>query len=866
MTPLNQNEREELNALLAAGNPLPKKWMHRLFPNGRRAEAIGKEYRLTYEGKLSREEVLAQTPAAPWQHVRSFCTERPHEDGWRNLLVWGDNLMALRELLADQQGANRFGTKGKIKLIYIDPPFATKQDFMKDKEKAYRDKVLGAQFIEFLRRRLILLREILAHDGSIFVHLDTKKGHYIKAVLDEVFGETCFRNEIIWKRQSAHNDSGKCGSIHDSIFFYTKGDRWIWNDIRMPVSEDYIEAFFDQTDSASGRRYARGDLTAAGVTKDGDSGKPWRGIDVTAKGRHWALPEEILSRLAIGSNATIQQKLDALDNANCIHWPKKGVPRLKRFADEVAGVSLQDVWTDIKLIHNQSSERLGYPTQKPEEIAGRIIGAASNPGDIVLDAFAGSGTTAAVAEKLGRRWITMDCGKLAIYVTQKRLFCLSASIGSPKKDVRSEIDRASDWSENLKIVPAILLITEKARKGECEITLDLLHDLAVFASRHDLVKEGVALSLVFPEEMLRIPEDQLEEPEDGPGTKRIVIELKDGKKVTGRVDFRLSLIAPKDKSEKEQSLPAKEFALYRAGIYDLAAIKGMPWHDYRPFVMKLFGLRAHSHKRYGYILDGYIGTHSALVWNYPDQKSLTLDYGYVNDLHRGLRGKVGERFYVIAPVIAMAFAEDEVKCGETTYVFLKVPLSVLLRLIEQKEPAALRQPAKEENVNDVIDAVGFDFISQPRVVWNAKKESRKDGLFTVTDYVLEVTEFRAQTLATEPEDFKNFETFSMAMVDLNYNGDVFQLSRVFWGETLLTAAGGIENAEKLELSIAEAEFSGEQMMVILCDRYGNEKSLLLEKGEFEGKTRRTANKTVAKHAARKKTIVNSTTKKGRKSK
>ena len=114
--------------------------------------------------------------------------------------MWGDNLLALRELLADQQGPDRFGTRGKIKLIYIDPPFATRQDFMKDKEKAYRDKVLGAQFIEFLRRRLILLRELLADDGSIYVHLDTKKGHYIKAVLDEVFGEENFQNEIIWKR------------------------------------------------------------------------------------------------------------------------------------------------------------------------------------------------------------------------------------------------------------------------------------------------------------------------------------------------------------------------------------------------------------------------------------------------------------------------------------------------------------------------------------------------------------------------------------------------------------------------------------------------------------------------------------------
>ena len=221
MIPLNETEREELNALLAAGQQLPEKWKPRLFPNARKAEQVGKEYRLVYDGKLTREEVLAQTPAAPWQLEREFCTERPHGDGWRNLLVWGDNLLALRELLADQQGPNRFGTRGKIKLIYIDPPFATRQDFMKDKEKAYRDKVLGAQFIEFLRRRLILLREILADDGSIYVHLDTKKGHYLKAVLDEVFGEENFFNEIIW-----HDFGFKrlvtVRIIHDSIFVYAK--------------------------------------------------------------------------------------------------------------------------------------------------------------------------------------------------------------------------------------------------------------------------------------------------------------------------------------------------------------------------------------------------------------------------------------------------------------------------------------------------------------------------------------------------------------------------------------------------------------------------------------------------------------------
>src|SRR5688500_8872493 len=227
MKPLTEQECEELNELLKAGKTLPDLWRRRLFPAGNNA-TIGKEYRLAYEGKLTREEVLAETPAAPWQLVRSFCTERPHPDGWRNLLVWGDNLPALRELLADQTGPNRLGTRGKIKLIYIDPPFATRQDFMKDKEKAYRDKVVGAQFIEFLRRRLILLRELLADDGSIYVHLDWKKGHYLKAAMDEVFGEENFVTEIVWRRTTAHFTAERFAFVNDSIFQYSRAGRFLF--------------------------------------------------------------------------------------------------------------------------------------------------------------------------------------------------------------------------------------------------------------------------------------------------------------------------------------------------------------------------------------------------------------------------------------------------------------------------------------------------------------------------------------------------------------------------------------------------------------------------------------------------------------
>ena len=296
--------------------------------------------------------------------MRRFCADRPFEDGWRNLLVWGDNLLALRELLADQRGPDRLGTRGKIKLIYIDPPFATRQDFMKDKEKAYQDKVLGSQFIEFLRRRLVLLREVLAEDGSIYVHLDTKKGHYIKAVLDEVFGEENFINQIVWKRLSAHNDAVKYGPIHDTIFFYTKSTKYVWNQQFADVSEEYVRQFFDQVEPDTGRRYARGDLTARGI-RHGETGMPWRGLNPSEKGNHWKVPPSELERL---------------DAQNRIHWPGKegGMPRLRRYVDEVRGVALQDLWLDIKLMHNLSVERTAYPTQKPEELLSRIIKASSS--------------------------------------------------------------------------------------------------------------------------------------------------------------------------------------------------------------------------------------------------------------------------------------------------------------------------------------------------------------------------------------------------------------------------------------------------------------------------------------------------------
>jgi len=252
-----------------------------------------------------------------------------------------------------------------------------------------------------------------------------------------------------------------------------------------------------------------------------------------------------------------------------------------------------------------------------------------------------------------------------------------------------------------------------------------------------------------------------------------------------------------------------------------------------------------------------VGVHSAFVWNYPEHKKLTIDYDYVRSIHEAMSGSGGERFFVIVPIVSMGFAEDEYPVGRTTYVFLKVPISILMRLLQSGEIGALKQPTKETDVNEVIEAVGLDFISQPEAQWKCKKERSPDAPL-LKDYVIHLTDFRSKTLATDPEDFANFETFSMAMVDTDYDGHIFRLSSVFWTHDLVAAelkrlkqdnkakklteeegeeeedreAVNLKICEQLSLRIPEKEFKGKQMMVILCDRYGNEKKLVFKKRDF----------------------------------
>jgi DNA modification methylase len=405
---MTTEQRQELIRLLEQGEEISTEWARILFPPEKR------EYELVYHGKERVEDILANTLAVPLQPVRTF---GKNGGEWHNMLIFGDNLQVMKSLLELKKKGklcNADGTPG-VRLVYIDPPFATRQEFRGTQDqKAYQDKIAGAVFVEFLRKRLVFIRELLSDDGSVFVHLDYKKSHYLKVILDEVFGETNFCSEIIWKRTDAHNDTKGIGKIHDTILHYSRSPEMVWNPIFIPLSERTADNWYRHIDTETSRRFNKADLTARG-TRQGETGKPWRGINPTDKGNHWRYPPS---------------KLDELDKKGLIVFSESGMPYLKRYLDESKGTTLQDIWTDISMIRGFGNESAGYPTQKPEALLERILLSASNQGDLVLDAFAGSGTTCAVAEKLERHWIGIDCGKLAIYTIQKRMLNLRREIGN----------------------------------------------------------------------------------------------------------------------------------------------------------------------------------------------------------------------------------------------------------------------------------------------------------------------------------------------------------------------------------------------------------------------------------------------------
>ena len=363
----------------------------------------------------------------------------------QNRLWFGDNLGIMQRMPA-----------ASVDLIYLDPPFKSDRNYNLlyrnltgrpvpeqadafcdtwelDPEKEHvartmpvlmREKGIQDAYVEFWRlwmdalrhtqpklmaylvymvQRLLHMRPLLRPHGSIYLHCDPTASHYIKVMMDAIFGHDNFLSEIVWKRTSAHSKANRPGPVHDVLLMYRKSEKYVWNPIYQAYDQSYVDEFYAHED-ADGRRWMRADLTGAG-TRDGETGGSWRGIDITAKGRHWAWPPA---------------ELDRLDSDGKIHWParKGGMPRLKKYLEEQSGVPLQDVWTDIRPIHNLSSERLGYQTQKPRALVERIIRSSSNPGAVVFDPFCGCGTTVYAAHSTGRRWIGIDRAMLAVNLIQ----------------------------------------------------------------------------------------------------------------------------------------------------------------------------------------------------------------------------------------------------------------------------------------------------------------------------------------------------------------------------------------------------------------------------------------------------------------
>ena len=332
------------------------------------------------------------------------------------LIYCGDNLDQLAKLPAQS-----------VDLIYIDPPFNSNRNYEvfwgETREKrSFEDRHESTRaYIDYMRPRCEQLARVLRKTGSFYYHCDWHAGHYVKVMLDGLFGENNFLNEIVWKRTHAHGSADRFAPVHDMIFVYSGGAKHTWNKPLLSHESTYVEKHFKQIDEKTGRAYQAISLTGSGVRK-GESGLPWRKVNPTKVNRHWAIPGKVFSRYKLTGD-TVQEKLDALNEAGLIYWPsvENGTPRLKWFADELEGMAMPDVWTDVPPIGAQAAERLGYPTQKPLALLERIINASSNTNDIVLDAFCGCGTALVAAQKLKRQWVGIDISPTACRVMAKRM-------------------------------------------------------------------------------------------------------------------------------------------------------------------------------------------------------------------------------------------------------------------------------------------------------------------------------------------------------------------------------------------------------------------------------------------------------------
>ncbi|HPL88749.1 MAG TPA: site-specific DNA-methyltransferase [Caldisericia bacterium] len=437
---LSEKEKQEIIELIKQGKPLPKEYIYKLTENE-------EDVHLFWNGKTTDVTNVAlpfhsieqiDEPRGDVQAPMSLFSVDPsskrQSGGWSNKLVWGDNKLVLSSLLNGPM-REEIEKAGGLKLIYIDPPFAVGADFGYDisvgddsvtkrqsviEEIAYRDtwgKGLSS-YLTMMYERLKLMRDLLSDDGSIYVHCDWRVNSALRLVLDEIFGVDNFINEIAWNKiKSVKAQTLGFGNVRDTIFFYKKGKPF-FNQIRIPHKQEYLDTMYRYKEK-DGRIYRLHDFTQEG------QGTPKRFGDDTLTppvGKHWIWS---------------QDKIDEGIKLGLIVFSKNGIPQVKRYLDNVQGEAVSDIWVDISPIGSVATERVDYPTQKPEALLERIIKASSNEGDLVADFFCGSGTTPAVAEKLGRKWIACDLGRFAIHTTRKRLIGVQRELKKQDKPYRS---------------------------------------------------------------------------------------------------------------------------------------------------------------------------------------------------------------------------------------------------------------------------------------------------------------------------------------------------------------------------------------------------------------------------------------------
>ncbi len=472
---LSDNEKRDVIKYLEAGKPLPEKYRFLLFNDDREVE-------LLWNGKTNE----VTNVVLPFQTIEQI--DEPRSDakfgnqntlfdtsgrqitGWTNKLIWGDNKLILSSL---KNGPLRkeIEAQGGLKLIYIDPPFDVGADFSMDikigdgedeqsftkkpsviEEVAFRDTWgNGADsFIAMMYERLKLMHDLLGEDGSIYIHCDWRVTAYMRLILDEVFGKDHFINEIIWRRANSKTPTKKLAVIHDSIYWYGKSENYKYSQQFHNHREEYINSKYVYEEN--GRKYRLQGMYGKGqgpALMFGDK------LISPPPGSHWRWKQDRINKAL-------------KDGIIVFGRDGNGKPSFKDFLDTKQGIPLQTIWSDIPDVNSQAGERLDYPTQKPEDLIARILTASSNKGDLVADFFCGSGTTMAVAEKLGRKWIGSDLGKFGIHTARKRLIGVQRELKKEGKDFRAfEILNVGKYERaNYLALNGDLRTEEKAKQAE----------------------------------------------------------------------------------------------------------------------------------------------------------------------------------------------------------------------------------------------------------------------------------------------------------------------------------------------------------------------------------------------------------------